>query len=151
MVNYVHGSFITEPRELALQLVDIVALRPAIELCYIGIAQKCFEILENLPGKEHDGNNAIPNHMTGDEDDDADDDDPDDDDDDGMPDDDDDDDQSQHSSADSTEFANSDTEDESDGSGGAKARRSKEVQLSLREILYYDDKVGIFKARHGKL
>jgi len=136
MNNYVHGNFITEPRELALQIVDIVALRPEVELCYIGIAKKCFEVLENARSKDRD-NGTTATTMTGHDD--GEDDEGDDDDE--M--DDDDDDQSLQSSSDSTEQADSDTDDEVD--------RRKDVRLSLREILYYDDKVSIFKARHGKL
>lgn len=139
MANYIHGTFIAEPRELALQIVDIIALRPEVELCYIGIAKKCFEILENVRGKDVDNFNATSTmHI----DDHEDDDDGDEDDDDDMPDDDDDT-HSQQSSSNSTEQAESDSEDETDG--------AKSVPLSLREILYYDDKVTIFKARHGKL
>ncbi|KAK4127096.1 hypothetical protein N657DRAFT_191171 [Parathielavia appendiculata] len=36
-----------DPRDLALSIVDIVALRPEIRLCYVGIGAKCFEILES--------------------------------------------------------------------------------------------------------
>ena len=141
MANYIHGSVITEPRELALQIVDIVALRPEVELCYIGITRKCFEILENVRGKEGEGS-AVGSAVHGDE---AGDDD--DEDEDNIPDDGDDDDDDnlrQHSSSESTEQADSDSEDEAD-------TRRQNVHLSLREILYYDDKVSIFKARHGKL
>ena len=41
-----------DAKELASQIVDLViALRPEIELCYMGILTKCFEILEN---RNHD-------------------------------------------------------------------------------------------------
>lgn len=146
MANYVHGNFITEPRELALQIVDIVALRPDVELCYLGIAKKCFEILENVRGKEADGSTASNTMVGDDEDEDGDEDD---DDDDEMADEDDDDDHSQNSSSASTEAADTDSEDES--GAGDRTRRGRGVHLSLREILYYDDKVTIFRARHGKL
>ena len=46
IADHPHGAD-SDPRELALQIVDIVTLRPDIELCYMGIAGKCFEILEN--------------------------------------------------------------------------------------------------------
>ena len=51
LADHVHGSNV-DPRELALQIVDIVALRPEVELCYMGIANKCFEILENRRSSE---------------------------------------------------------------------------------------------------
>ena len=35
-----------DPREMALQVLDIVAVRPEIKLCYLGVGPKCFEILE---------------------------------------------------------------------------------------------------------
>ncbi|CAK4030738.1 hypothetical protein AC578_5764 [Lecanosticta acicola] len=83
LADHVHGANV-DPRELALQIVDIVALRPEVELCYMGIANKCFEILEN--GREGE---ALAEKIVG--------------------------------------------------------------RLRLREILFYDDKVAIFKARHGRL
>lgn len=132
MANYVHGSQITEPKDLALQIVDIIALRPEVELCYVGMARKCFEILENR--RERDNHSA---EIPSDDDDDADDEDDVDDDDD------DDDEQSQHSSSDGSETVDNDSDDGMEIPKGA--------QLTLREILYYDDKVTIFKARHGKL
>lgn len=144
MANYIHGGFITEPRELALQIVDIVSLRPDIELCYIGIAKKCFEILENLPEKDRDSA-SVSSTTTGegegsDHEEDEDEDDVD------NTSDDDDDEHSQHSSSGSTEPADSDTEDDP-----VEEHRPDGVHLSLREILYYDDKVTLFKARHGRL
>jgi hypothetical protein len=42
-----------DPKELALQVVDVIVLRPEVELCYMGVSHKCFEILENRP---HDDN-----------------------------------------------------------------------------------------------
>jgi len=48
IADHAHGNNI-DPRELALQIVDIVHLRPELEVCYMGISTKCFEILENRP------------------------------------------------------------------------------------------------------
>jgi len=45
IADHPHGANI-DPQELAFQIVDIVTLRPEIELCYMGIGTKCFEILE---------------------------------------------------------------------------------------------------------
>lgn len=42
-------------------------------------------------------------------------------------------------------------EDDSDGDEEFTDGRAKSVGLKLREILFYDDKVAIFKARHGRL
>ena len=49
LVNNPRNS--VDTKELALQIVDIVVLRPEIQLCYIGIVKKCFEILEQRPGQ----------------------------------------------------------------------------------------------------
>ena len=48
IADHAHGNNI-DPRELAYQILDIVHLRPEIELCYMGLTHKCFEILENRP------------------------------------------------------------------------------------------------------
>ncbi|RAR04662.1 f-box domain-containing protein [Stemphylium lycopersici] len=60
IADHAHGSNI-DPRELAYQILDIVHLRPEIELCYMGLSTKCFEILENRPSNydlRHDGMHA---------------------------------------------------------------------------------------------
>lgn len=132
-----------DPRELALQIVDIVALRPEVELCYMGIANKCFEILENthawdgrpeshlgLVGPdlgssdpEEDDVEDVDDDL-GDEDDDVDGDD-----------------------------AEEDTQSESSEDDGDSEvlEASSQARLRLREILFYDDKVAVFRARHGRL
>ncbi|KAL1301667.1 hypothetical protein AAFC00_005886 [Neodothiora populina] len=181
MANYVHGNVITEPRELAMQIVDIVALRPEIELCYLGIARKCFEILDppikggvssNGRSSGHnidDGRGGVP--ATNDDEDDED-----------AEEDDDEaidggarhaiirghntDTRSRRSSSGGTEVADdssssssssssgSDSDDDEDGTNVPRDSRrasSRGTQFSLREILYYDDRVTIFKARHGRL
>ncbi|KAH8910444.1 hypothetical protein BR93DRAFT_974579 [Coniochaeta sp. PMI_546] len=173
-----------EPKELAMQIADIITLRPEIQLCYVGISTKCFEILETrndrnasngaggteggASGTTVHGNGAIhaaaDNTQDGDgaievdtsEDDDEDDDD------------------------EEEEDDGDDTEDEDGGGDGADGGTSTgptdpeetqseneggddsdddsfvedpafKTRLRLREILFYDDKVAIFKARHGKL
>ena len=162
--------------------MDIVALRPEIELCYLGIASKCFEILEN----RHDcadsrpvsrptsqlGGAFLPTNavgtivggppVTGSEDEDDDDQDADD----AAEDDDDveepvvvveEDDTTESEIEESGDVDdeddedvddNDDTDSEFDGSDNGK---STAARLRLREILFYDDKVAIFKARHGRL
>ncbi|KAL0260089.1 hypothetical protein SLS55_005834 [Diplodia seriata] len=162
IAEHAHGNNI-DPRELALQIVDIITLRPEIEICYMGIANKCFEVLENKVSHSHTGGAhpydptaanpsaaaAIPGVVdplgfTDDEDED--------DEDDGHDEDDsgplvDDDSEEEDEDEDDDDFDDDDDDDSfihsEDGAGGPRLR--------LREILFYDDKVAIFKARHGKL
>jgi hypothetical protein len=150
IADHPHGANI-DPRDLALQVVDIVTLRPEVELCYMGIANKCFEILENRPHNfdyhPNDMYTAADNaaaasgyapiqdgEMTDEEEEEIEEEDgivgEDEDDLDGVVEDDDDDD-----------------DDSFNGDVGGK----RQPKLRLREILFYDDKVSIFKARHGKL
>jgi len=147
-----------DPRELAMQVVDVIYLRPEVELCYMGVSHKCFEILENRPHDEShsstDTHSSLANGGPGgaitDDDDGSDEDGSDEDDDD-----DDDDDDNGTATApqvdpEETESEPSDHDDSDSDSDGSDDGRSK-VRLRLREILFYDDKVAIFKARHGKL
>ncbi|KAF2481449.1 hypothetical protein BDY17DRAFT_301364 [Neohortaea acidophila] len=156
LADHVHGSNI-DPRELALQIVDIVALRPEVELCYMGIANKCFEILESRRHSDswdarpeshlgmHGGSIEEEDGVAGsegeDEEEDAEgeeagDEEVEDVDDAGV-------------DTESDENEDDDDESESDAEGPARARGA--ARLRLREILFYDDKVAIFKARHGRL
>jgi len=126
--------------------MDIVALRPEVELCYMGVANKCFEILENK--REWDGRNESHLGLGGGVLEDAGSEAEDEDEEEAEDDDDDDDDEVEE--VDETESDEEDDDDdasdaESDGIEGRAAR------LRLREILFYDDKVAIFKARHGRL
>ena len=134
--------------------MDIVALRPEIELCYLGIASQCYEILERK-----DSNELVTVHGVltldntgngmGESDDESD-----------VEDDDDDDDDDDEEEEESTATAAPDTDLEEgslegvdsdassdDGSSGSSSGK----RLWLREILFYDDKVSIFKARHAQL
>lgn len=142
-----------------MQVVDVIFLRPEIELCYLGISNKCFEILEN---RNHDdttlSNDVSTNGVTGDhvtdEEEEEDDDEGD-----GSDDEADDDDDEEEEDGTATEaveaegleYETSDPGDSdvesSDGSDDDRAKLS----LKLREILFYDDKVAIFKARHMRL
>ena len=45
IVGHPHGGNL-DIQETALHVVDIVSLRPEMELCYMAIGGKCFEILE---------------------------------------------------------------------------------------------------------
>ena len=152
-----------DAKELASQVVNIViALRPEIELCYMGILTKCFEILENRNHDEsrfssHDSRtnsaHAGPGGV-GDSDGDSD----------GSDDDhdDDDDDDSDNSPLAPAVPANNNAEDsDSEESNGHSSYTDDEAndegngkcapKFRLREILFYDDKISIFKARHGRL
>ena len=202
-----------EPKELALQVLDIITLRPEVSLCYVGIAHKCFEILEyrdnggrKRKGKSSkngvSGDNVAPVSLGQDgsatsstnlagtptteqydsDDDDSDDllmndeqeeedengefvdEDSDEDDDEEISDEDDDDDaddEDEESEAESTvasdpsELGGGGQEDggtgASDDDDGFVDPSKGRLRFKLREILFYDDKVAIFKARHGKL
>lgn len=156
LADHVHGADV-DPRELALQLVDIVALRPEVELCYMGIANKCFEILECRRsgsdtfdtrsesrlgvggGHVDDEEGAVAS-------------DPEVDDDDGEAGDEDADAEDSGNVEDEEAGTESDDDDEaSDEESEGETEVRGALRLRLREILFYDDKVAIFKARHGRL
>ncbi|KAI1623564.1 hypothetical protein EDD37DRAFT_631959 [Exophiala viscosa] len=163
-----HISGTVHSREAALQVLDIVALRPELELCYLGIQNQCFEILEyanvrkgsslagpfpsnsnphsgddvetdqaagghghaghhGLNQHAHHGHAHVQSHS---------------------------DDEGDGDMNDSSDFeAVSDTDgDITDGESeeGTSSNMPKPT-WRLREILFYDDKISIFKARHGKL
>lgn len=126
------------PRELANQILNTVILRPEIELCYVGIATKCFEILEGsrdesdqqevdapvssiapISGADQDSDEEEDSELEedGDEDDD-------------MVD-------------DGGEYSESD--------GGFAEEENRKTGIRLREILFYDDKIELFRARTGSL
>jgi len=145
-----------DARELALQVIDIVTLRPGIELCYLAIAGKCFEVLEARPVNreqrvDSDESSSYDSGSDEGEEDENDEDDEDDDDDseaDGQ------DAEAGHSTAGHGEDGDeTETEDEvaSDYDEDFDAQQKKQMRLRLREILFYDDKISVFKARHGRL
>jgi hypothetical protein len=151
-----------EPKEFALQVMDIITLRPEIQLCYLGIMNKCFELLEWYnPDNNAQGDNSsagieihpdVQEPSTDNEDTTDDDDDDDDDDDEGTETVDDEDNNASGADPDETQSEDEDGGDSDDDSfveEGVHAPRRPRVRL--REILFYDDKVAIFKARHGRL
>lgn len=156
LADHVHGTNV-DPRELALQIVDIVALRPEVEICYMGIANKCFEILENRRSSTETWSDRPESHLglnggTIEDDGAAGSD--------GEDDDDDDaeaaaDEEDEAAAADEhevdTESEEEDDEDDGDSESGVDVIGKGMSRLRLREILFYDDKVAIFKARHGRL
>ncbi|KAJ3952608.1 hypothetical protein N0V92_010953 [Colletotrichum tropicale] len=166
VAEHIVGNF--EPRELALQMVDIITLRPEIQLCYVGISTKCFEILESKPAEESGGSIAsvtadhhgVMAHDSGVDDEDDEDDnagtdeetasqmdeetsEEEDDDDDDTP--------ASAVDADDTQSEMSAAQDSDDESLRDAVFGPSRPRLRLREILFYDDKVAIFKARHGRL
>jgi len=158
IADHVHGINL-DPRELALQIVDIVALRPEVEVCYMGILNKCFEVLENKAREAYNtvrDSSSSPAHIgpgwvgtdassaASDE----------------MEDEDDGDDEDGEDSegnvhagdSDGTESEiSSDAHDDSDEDYSFDVEGTSSARLKLREILFYDDKIAIFKARHGRL
>ncbi|KAL4788368.1 hypothetical protein BJX76DRAFT_316338 [Aspergillus varians] len=131
-------------KELAMQVLDIVTLRPEISLSYVGMQNKCYEILEGK-GSEYDtvetddihnegfvpGADNWAGSDTNDEDSDEDDD--------GNT-------MDSHSDLSSEDRRSLDDDDASEYECGRPR-----VSFRLREILFYDDKIAIFKARHGVL
>ncbi|KAK0656806.1 hypothetical protein B0T16DRAFT_400258 [Cercophora newfieldiana] len=179
IADYVTNTF--EPRELAHQIADIITLRPEIRLCYAGIGAKCFEILEacdagsspgasgtsspyvmvdsvahgQLHGSGTNDNGAAADHEGEDEEDTTDEEDDEGEDDDSEESEDEEDDNTPTTGTSDPDEMQSDNEaaehdDDSDDDGFVEPDNGR-VSLRLREILFYDDKVAIFRARHGKL
>ncbi|KAI0383766.1 hypothetical protein F5Y04DRAFT_249646 [Hypomontagnella monticulosa] len=155
-ITHIDGH-IAGPKELAFQLVDIITLRPEIQLCYVGIGTKCFEILETRPsdsnsstmglGGNHHGNGAIVIDMDDDNDDESDADEETEDDDDVN---------DNNTNATPADLGDDMTEVSDDAESETDSLQESDpvgsaARLRLREILFYDDKVAIFKARHGRL
>jgi len=163
-------------KEMALQVLDVVSLRNEVEMCYVGVITKCFELLE---GKDDDGlgdmGDGINLDEEGDEADDGQDEDDTSEDDaadvfDAVEDEEgngegtDDDDEllailaasanagdNQLGASSTGKEDDSDNEDGLVGGKGGYGKEAEKVKVRLREILFYDDKVAIFKARNGKL
>ena len=165
IADHPHGANL-DLRDLALQIVNVVRLRPEVELCYMGLASKCFEILENRSSAyARDGGidssdimSALPVASTV------------------LPipaghpplgpiapfgsppvllDEDDEDDIDIDIDDDDVEDVDSDADadytDSDDEFMGFMQKQNSEPRLRLREILFYDDKVSVFRARHGRL
>jgi hypothetical protein len=153
IADHAHGNNI-DPRELAYQILDIVHLRPEIELCYMGLSTKCFEILENRPSNydlRNDGMSVggdVPgagyvahDPMISDDESEATEDEDEDDLDGGMP----------AGDGDETDSETSDDahDDSDDESFREDAQRGP--KLRVREILFYEERVEAFRRRHGVL
>ena len=164
MLDHVYGSSLNI-KDVAMGIIDVVALRPEVELCYLAIRDRCYEIQEvkhkeNTP-KSHQ-NPSSPNatetasdddtedaeHHNDDEDEDSEDDggagataspppiiDP------------------AAMDSDTGSITSEDEEDdggENGGKGGTAGKNAK-TRLKLKDILFYDDKISVFKARHGRI
>ncbi|KAJ5779090.1 hypothetical protein N7457_006810 [Penicillium paradoxum] len=143
----IHHPVHHDLKELALQVLDIVSIRPDLKVAYIGLHVKCYQILEaryddnplefddyptvdqsSTHSDDEDAEWTNPNHES-DEDSQA-------------PD-------EEASGAADTDLLSSDPDDydtEPDEDQG-----SSRIRYRLQEILFYDEKVSIFKARHGVL
>lgn len=138
----IHHTVHRDLKELALQVLDIVSIRPDLKIAYIGLQTKCYQILEarsddnpldfdDNPMTDHsppasddeDEWASPPNHESDDSDDDA-----------GAADQD-------LLSSDPDDY---DTEPEEE-------QNASRIRYRLQQILFYDEKVSIFKARHGVL
>lgn len=142
-------------KDFALSAIDVVALRPEVELCYLGIKDKCFEILETKDRKSKDGAGSASSTAGGGESDNDEDaevhhDHDDDDDDDSE-----DEDPAPVTPATQTQTqaqgTDSDIDPVTDDDERDPASSGANVKLKLREILFYDDRISIFKARHRRL
>ncbi|KAJ5699847.1 hypothetical protein N7536_002860 [Penicillium majusculum] len=144
---HIHHTVHRDLKELALQVLDIVSIRPDLKIAYIGLHLKCFQILEarnddnpldfddhptidHSPAHSEDEDEgwANPNHASNEGSDDS---------------------EEDGSGAADTDLLSSDPDDydtEPDEEQGASR-----IRYRLQEILFYDEKVSIFKARHGVL
>ena len=141
-------------REAAMGAVDVVAIRPDVQLCYLGIRNKCFEILEKKHKSKSNAHGAATDDANSDDDSDEHDSNDEDNDSDGSvdpstapapapaP--------AVHNDGDSDADYTPDT-DEDDDSRDSSSGDGRKTKYKLREILFYDDKISIFKARHGRL
>lgn len=140
-------------KEMALHVMDILKLlADDLPLCYLAIENKCFEFLQSraqpsdLQLDPVFGPHSSAIDAPVEDENDAEDDDEDDVDD-------------EDEDADEDEDEQ-DTEDDSETEGSVVSQGGQDgseeepyscVRMDLREILFYDDKVAIFKARHGRL
>ena len=169
MSDHPYGNSVNV-KDLALSAIDVVALRPEVELCYLAIKNKCFEILERKPKekskKGHSSSSSSPNDADSDDDeiengDNHREDDTEESDDDGgggggngavapstttaPPA------TTEPNANDSNSSGSLASDNDDDDASSDDASEKPTTRLKLREILFYDDKISIFKARHGRL
>ena len=131
-----------------------MAIRPEVELLYIALSNTCFELLE-IRGRDHSNwnsssisthNEPLVNTASSDDD---------------VMDNDNDGENDPSSEADmeTSPLAEGASETESDDGSKSLDELDEDIMdgnktpadFRLREILFYDDKISIFKARHGRL
>lgn len=139
---HISHSIQVDLKELALQVLDIVSIRPELKMTYVGLQTKCYQILEGgRDGKDSYFDEQTTNDViiTGEDnlsdfegmsvsDEDQ-----------GLP---------SYEEAGQDLLSDLDDDDYDDEPDDGSAER---VQFRLQEILFYDDKISIFKARHGVL
>ncbi|KAF3053561.1 hypothetical protein E8E11_011767 [Didymella keratinophila] len=154
IADHAHGNNI-DPRELAYQILDIVHLRPEIELCYMGLTHKCFEILENRPtnydlrSESMSGDGGPSAHgyvghdpvIVSDDESEATEDEDDDDDDAGMG----------HAGEETESEASDEGHDQDSDDDDFMHEEHRAPKLRVREILFYEERVEAFRRRHGVL
>lgn len=157
IIDHPYGTAF-DVKDFAMSAIDVVALRPEVELCYLGIKEKCFEILETKGVKKPKDGAGSSSATAGDgeiDDDEesevyqdhSDDQDDDDDDDDDSEDDD----PAPVPPAAQAQWMDSDMDPITDDEELDPNSSGTNVKLKLREILFYEDRISIFKARHGRL
>ena len=151
IADHPYGSSLNV-KDFAMSAIDVVALRPEVELCYLGIREKCFEILETkVSKKSKDTAGSASANVGGSETDDDDDNEAHNDHDDDDDDDSEDDDPALVTPAPQTQGMDSDIEPITDDEEPDPVNCGTKIKLKLREILFYEDRISIFKARHGRL
>ncbi|KAJ8132600.1 hypothetical protein O1611_g1023 [Lasiodiplodia mahajangana] len=139
-----HSRPVPAAKELALQIVDVISLRREIRLAYVGLWHKCFEVTEVEGGSSAQDNND--HFIYADSVDHSDEDETDEDEEDPIN-------NTLFGGDFMDEFVEEGTDDsQSEADSFIEETTNKPLpRLRLREILYYDDKVDLFRARHGKL
>jgi len=134
-----------------MQIMHTVSLRPTMQLCYVGIMDKCFEIQEGNRQFAERGETGTT-LVEGEDDDD-------DDDRRGLDEDDEDEASEDEGGGNANPAMSTSFDDEEETEAEDSDAESTESEDSeqghsrfrLREILFYDDKVDVFRARHGRL
>ncbi|KAI0113964.1 hypothetical protein GGR51DRAFT_504993 [Nemania sp. FL0031] len=142
MIDHHHARPVPVAKELALQIIDVISLRREIRLAYVGLWHKCFEITEVEDGssaQDYNDQSGFSDSVDHSDDDDTDED------------------EEDHINElfgepidGFAEEGSDDSQSEPDSFIEEMANKSP-PRLRLREIFYYDDKVDLFRARHGKL
>lgn len=152
IVGHPHGSNL-DLFEAAMGVVNIVSVCSEMELCYLAIGNKCFEILERQTGPLKRSGQSIStprsDRFSGYEDDEDEDEEETDEDDETV------DEEEELSSSeaemDTPDDSSDDIDDDDDYYDRSRSSVPKrDVRLWLQEILFYD-KITIFKCRHARL